>query len=122
MNPGLVVKLRPTGPWRSGPDTGTRNRVDAVYHSDLLYGAITAAMLRLGHLDEWLDATVRNPQASAVRFSSCFPFADEIGFVIPPRTLWPPAAMSMASHVRWKSARFIPLGLVDALLAGRVLE
>ncbi len=34
MNPGLVVKLRPTGPWRIGPDSGARNRVDAIYHSD----------------------------------------------------------------------------------------
>ncbi len=28
MNPGLVVKLRPAGPWRIGPDSGARNRVD----------------------------------------------------------------------------------------------
>ena len=74
MNPGLVVKLRPTGPWRIGPDSGARNRVDLIYHSDSLYSAVTSAMPRLGYLEEWLDATARNPQRPAVRFSSCFPF------------------------------------------------
>ena len=52
MNPGLVVKLRPAGPWRIGPDSGARNRVDFIYHSDSLYSAVTSAMARLGSLDE----------------------------------------------------------------------
>ncbi len=59
MNPGLIVKLRPTGPWRIGPDSGARNRVDAIYHSDSLYSAVAQAMSRLGALEEWLDATAR---------------------------------------------------------------
>ncbi|HZT33521.1 MAG TPA: hypothetical protein VFA33_26775 [Bryobacteraceae bacterium] len=124
MNPGLVVKLRPTGPWRSGPDSGARNRVDPIYHSDSLYAAVTAALARLGHLDEWLEETARNPLGAAVRFSSCFPFLDDVGFVVPPRSIWPPLGGSpvAASKVRWKSARFIPLGLVGALLAGQVPE
>jgi len=124
MNPGLVVKLRPAGPWRSGPDSGARNRVDSVYHSDSLYSAVTAAMLQLGELEAWLDATARNPQGSAVRFSSCFPFHEDIGYVIPPRSLWPPmgGAPATSPKVRWKSARYIPLGLVDALLSGQLLE
>jgi CRISPR type III-A-associated RAMP protein Csm4 len=117
--PGLVVKLRPTGPWRIGPDTGDRHFVDVTYHSDSLYAAVTSAIRLLGHLDDWLDATARNPAGSAVRFSSCFPFVDEIGFVMPPRNVWPPAD---STKVRWKSARFIPLGLVGPLLAGNVLE
>src|SRR4051812_12542581 len=96
MNPGLVVKLRPTGPWRIGPDSGARNQVDAVYHSDSLYGAVTSAMARLGSLEEWLDATARGA-APAVSFGSCFPFVDEIGFVTPPRTVWPPASAALAS-------------------------
>ena len=91
MNPGLVVKLRPAGPWRIGPDSGARNRVDVIYHSDSLYCAVTSAMSRLGSLAEWLDATARS-QAPAVCFSSCFPFLDEIGFVVPPRTVWPPTS------------------------------
>src|SRR5437870_10249613 len=117
--PGLVVKLRPTGPWRIGPDSGARDGVDLIYHSDSLYSAVTGAMRLLGSLDEWLEATARNAAAPAVRFSSLYPFHNEIGFVVPPRSVWPPPA---SSKVRWKGARFIPLGLVAPLLSGRVLE
>ena len=122
MNPGLVVKLRPSGPWRIGPDSGARNRVDVIYHSDSLFSAVTSAMSRMGRLDEWLDATARMP-APAVFLSSCFPFIEETGFVVPPRTVWPPASPSlMAAHIRWKSARFIPLGMVQSILAGERLD
>src|SRR6516165_8940861 len=122
MNPGIVVKLRPTGPWRIGPDSGARNKVDAIFHSDSLYGAVTSAMARLGSLDEWLAATARNT-APAVCFSSCFPFMDEIGFVVPPRTVWPPTSPAlMSARVRWKSARFVPLGIVQAILGGHGLD
>lgn len=122
MNPGMVVKLRPAGPWRIGPDSGARNRVDAIYHSDTLYGAVTSAMAVLGSREEWLDATAR-AAVPAVCFSSCFPFVDEIGFVAPPRTVWPPSSPAlMAARVRWKSARFVPLGIVQAILAGQRLD
>ncbi len=122
MNPGLVIKLRPLGPWRIGPDSGARNRVDFIYHSDSLYSAVTSAMARLGSLDEWLDATARQG-SSQVCFSSCFPFVDEIGFVVPPRTIWPPSSpTAMSARVRWKSARFVPLGIVQAILAGQQLD
>jgi CRISPR type III-A-associated RAMP protein Csm4 len=122
MNPGLVIKLRPTGPWRIGPDSGARNQVDAIYHSDSLYSAVTSAMMRLGMLEEWLGATAANGQA-AVTFSSCFPFLDEIGFVVPPRTVWPPSSPAqLSARVRWKSARFVPLGIVQGLLSGQVLD
>jgi CRISPR type III-A-associated RAMP protein Csm4 len=118
MTPGLVVRLRPAGPWRVGPDTGARSRVDSVYHSDSVYAAVTAAMARLGTLAEWLEATARASQP-AVSFSSCFPFLDEIDFIVPPRTIWPPQSPSlMGARVRWKSARFVPLTMVRALVAG----
>lgn len=120
MNPALVVKLRPTGPWRSGPDSGARSRVDFLYHSDSVYAAVTAAMARLGMLEEWLAATV-SADAPAVRFSSCFPFIEDIGFAVPPRTIWPPAPLS-PTRVRWKSARFVPLPAIAALLAGQALD
>ena len=122
MNPGLVVKLRPAGPWRIGPDSGARNRVDAIYHSDSLYSAVTSAMSRMGLLEAWLDATARS-QTSAVCFSSCFPFLDDIGFVVPPRTVWPPTSpQAMSARVRWKRARFIPLSVVESILSGKKLN
>ena len=119
MNPGLVVKLRPTGPWRIGPDSGARNRVDSIYHSDSLYSAVTSAMVRLGLLEVWLDATARSA-APAVCFSSCFPDQDNTRFVIPPQTVWPPASLS--ARVRWKGARFVPLEVVQSVLAGKSLD
>ena len=122
MNPGLVVKLRPSGPWRIGPGSGARNRVDVIYHSDSLYSAVTAAMSRLGWLEEWLDATAR-AGSPAVSFSSCFPFLGETAFVIPPRSIWPPASHSTrAEQVRWKGARFVPLAVVQSIFAGERLK
>ena len=122
MNPGLVVKLRPAGPWRIGPDSGARNRVDVIYHSDSLYSAVTSAMALFGSLEDWLNATARAAEP-AVCFSSCFPFLDDIGFVVPPRTIWPPSSPGlMSARVRWKSARFVPLGIVQAILAGQTLD
>ena len=125
MHPGLVVKLRPSGPWRIGPDSGARNRVDAIYHCDSLYSAVTSAMARLGSLEEWLDATGRPQEpaaAPAVCFSSCFPFLDDTRYVVPPRTVWPPVSQAISARVRWKSARFVPLDMVQAILAGRRLD
>ena len=121
-NPGLIVKLRPAGPWRSGPGSGARNRVDPVYHSDSLFAAVTAAMATLGMLEDWLDATARHPEGPAVRFSSCFPFQGETAFIVPPRGIWPPAGGVTATRARWKSAHFVPLPLVAALLSGRPLH
>uniref|UniRef100_Q02AM3 CRISPR system Cms protein Csm4 n=1 Tax=Solibacter usitatus (strain Ellin6076) TaxID=234267 RepID=Q02AM3_SOLUE len=122
MNPGLVVKLRPAGPWRIGPDSGARNRVDVIYHSDSLYSAVTSAMSRMGMLEDWLTATART-ETPAVCFSSCFPFLDEIVFVVPPRTIWPPTSPAlMSARVRWKSARFVPLTVVQAILSGEKLN
>ena len=117
-NPGLIVKLRPAGPWRSGPDSGARNRVDPIYHSDSLFAAVTAGMSKLDMRDAWLDAAARNPEGPAVRFSSCFPFLGETAFIVPPRSIWPPAAGVSAVKTRWKSARFIPLHLVAAVVGG----
>ncbi len=113
----LLIKLRPTGPWRIGPDSGDRDRVDRIYHSDSLYSAVSGAMARLGELDAWLDATARAAEP-AVRFSSCFPFYGETLYVVPPRNVWPPPA---SPKVRFKGARFVPLKVVETVIAGRAL-
>src|SRR5580692_646408 len=115
MPAGLLIRLRPTGPWRIGPDSGDRDRVERIYHSDTLYSAVSNAMARLGTIEEWLDATARSAEP-AVRFSSCFPFNGDTLYVVPPRHLWPPPA---SSKVRWKGARFVPLSVVDGLINGR---
>ena len=114
----LFIRLRPTGPWRIGPDSGDRDRVERIYHSDSLYSAVSGAFARLGMLEEWLDATARAPHP-AVRFSSCFPFNGDTVYVTPPRTLWPPPA---SSKVRWKGARFIPSTLAESMLNGKALS
>lgn len=118
MAHGLIIKLRPTGPWRIGPDSGVRDRVDRVFHSDSLYSAVSSAMAQLGQLDAWLDATARAAEP-AVRFGSCFPYHGDTLLVVPPRNLWPPQA---SSKVRWKGARFVPLSVVETLAAGRTLS
>jgi len=119
MNPAFVVRLRPTGPWRIGVDSGARDRVDRIFHSDALFSAVSQAMLRLGRLEEWLAATAGAAGEPAVRLSSLFPFLDEIQFVPPPRSLWPPPP---SPKVRWRNARFVPLSLVRDLLAEKALH
>lgn len=102
----IEIRLRPTGPWRAGHRTGDRERVDAVYHSDALYSAVTHAMSSLGWLDAWLDATARSADGSAVRFSSLFPFIGDTRLVAPPRTSWPPSG---AGKLYVKAAKLVPL-------------
>ena len=122
MSSAVLVRLRPTGPWRIGPDSGDRDRVDRVYHSDALYAAVCGAMFRLGEGDAWLDATARAHESGdqpAVRLSSCFPFHASTLFVVPPQNVWPPPP---SSKVRWKGARFVPLSAVESLLAGKPLS
>jgi CRISPR type III-A-associated RAMP protein Csm4 len=111
----LLIKLRPTAPWRIGPASGDRDRVDRIYHSDSLYSAVTSAMSQLGELDAWLEATARATDP-AVRFSSCFPFYGETLYIVPPRNVWPPPP---SAKVRFKGARFVPLKVVATLLAGQ---
>jgi CRISPR type III-A-associated RAMP protein Csm4 len=114
----MLFKLHPNGPWRIGPDSGDRDRVDRVYHSDTLYSAVSGAMARLGFLEQWLDATARTA-TPAVRFSSCFPFHGETLYAVPPRTLWPPPP---SAKIRWKGAKFVPMKLIRDLLEGRAVS
>src|SRR2546423_10845662 len=114
--PGPRTSLRLNTLGRTGPDSGDRDGVDRISHSDSLYSAITAAMLQLGDGEAWLDAAARPAASPAVRFSSCFPFQGGTLFVSPPGNLWPPPA---SSRVRWKAARFVPLSVVEALIAAK---
>ena len=102
----IEIRLRPSGPWRAGHRTGDRERVDAVYHSDALYSAVTHAMSSLGWLDQWLDSTARAVDGSAVRFSSLFPFIGDTRLIAPPRTSWPPSG---AGKLYVKAAKLVPL-------------
>ncbi len=113
---GLLVRLRPSGPWRIGSDAGSRSETADLYHSDSLYSAVTHAMKALGELDAWLEATARAAAEPAVRFTSCFPWQADHLFVVPPRTVWPPVSSALP---RLRGARFLPLPVVAALLDGR---
>ncbi|MFB3779175.1 MAG: hypothetical protein ACE141_16275 [Bryobacteraceae bacterium] len=117
MPPAFVVRFSPQGPWRIGPDSGERDRVETILHSDALYSAVTASMARLGLLEEWLRAVFEDPQGPPVRFSSCYPYQGEVRFIVPPRCLWPPPP---SLKIRWKGARFVPLEVVEHMLADRV--
>lgn len=119
MNPGFVVRFRPSGPWRIGPDTGARDRVDRVFHSDALFSAVSHAMSRLGRLDDWFASTVTGGNGPAVRLSSLFPALDDLRFVPPPRNLWPPPP---SPKVRWRNARFVPLSVVRDLASEKPLN
>jgi CRISPR type III-A-associated RAMP protein Csm4 len=118
MLAALRIRLRPTTPWRIGPDTGARDQADSVYHSDALYSAVCSAFARLDGLEEWLGATVATTDP-AVRLTSAFPFLDETLFVPPPMIVWPPAAAS--TKVRWRAASFVPVSVIPSLLAGENL-
>jgi len=113
------VRFRPTGPWRFGPDTGARDRVDLIYHSDAVFSAVYSAMSQLGMAEEWLNATARSTDAPAVRFSSFYPFHGKTLLAVPPRNLWPPAD---SAKVRYKGARFVPLHVIESLLAEKGID
>jgi CRISPR type III-A-associated RAMP protein Csm4 len=115
----FAVRFRPLGPWRFGPDSGARDRVDFIYHSDALFSAVCSAMSQLGLSDEWLEATARSAGQPAVRFSSFFPFVGETLLIVPPRSLWPPPE---STKIRYKGAHFVPLSIIEALLSEKPID
>jgi CRISPR type III-A-associated RAMP protein Csm4 len=126
MQPAVLVRLRPSGPWRYGPGQGGSDRLDTLYRSDRVYSAVTIAMKQLGLVDEWLDATARSSNGPAVALGSLFPFQGETLFTIPPATLWPPPPGSVTTpspvflaKMRWGAARFVPLSLIESMLLGQ---
>jgi len=115
----FTVRFRPVGPWRFGPDSGARDRVDLIYHSDALYSAVSSAISQLGLAEAWFGATVSALDPPAVRFSSLFPFIGDTLLAVPPRSFWPPAD---SAKVRYKGARFVPLAVIEALLADKPID
>jgi hypothetical protein len=119
MPSSFIIRLRPTGPWRFGPDSGSREHVDLLLHSDAVYAAVSSAMARLELLSDWLDATARCEGPSPVRFTSLYPYHRDHLFVIPPRGIWPPPA---SIKIRYKSARFVPLTVIEGLLNDKPID
>ena len=65
----------------------------------------------LGWLDEWLDATARNRQGRRFVSAPAFRFWTRSVSSCRRARVWPPASPALsAARVRWKSARFVPLG------------
>lgn len=127
MQPAVLLRLRPLGPWRFGPGEGGQHQTDTLFRSDRLYSALTLAAQGLGFLEEWLDATAR-AQTPAVVLSSLFPYQADTLFAPPPLTVWPPPALSVTSSspvflskMRWSAARFVPLSVIETLLTGQPL-
>ena len=120
MDSMSIVRFRPDGPWRFGPDSGARDRVDSICHSDAVFSAVTHAMARLGSLEEWLAATAATGSGTpAVRFSSLHPFQRDTLFVTPPRSFWPPPA---SAKIRYKSAKLVPVALLQSLFADQPID
>jgi len=114
-----TVRFRPQGPWRFGPDNGARDRVDLIYHSDAVYSAVCSAMAQLGLAEEWFKDTAGSATAAAARFSSFYPFVGKTLLIVPPRSLWPPPE---STKIRYKGARFVPLPVVESLLADKAMD
>jgi CRISPR type III-A-associated RAMP protein Csm4 len=126
MQPAVVIRLRPAGPWRCGVGIG-QGQVESAFRSDRLYSAVTLAMQRLDLLGEWLDATALS-QTPAVVFSSLFPFQGDTLFAPPPASLWPPPANLLTSpspvflsKMRWGAAQYVPLPVTESLLLSQPL-
>ena len=113
--PSVLVRLRPTGPWRIGPDSGDRDRVERIYHSDALYSAVCGAMARLGILDDWLDATRAAPTRTRGPLQFLLPVSQR-------DSLRGPAAAPVAARLHrrkfaGKARASCPLAVVESLLA-----
>lgn len=129
QQPAVLIRLRPLGPWRSGPSVAPgdqdRDSTDSLFRSDRLFSALTLAFADLGRLDEWLDASV-HAASPRIRVGSLFPYQGDTLFVTPPKTLWPPPSSLVTSpspiflsKLRWSNARFVPVSLIQSLLTGQ---
>jgi CRISPR type III-A-associated RAMP protein Csm4 len=127
MQPAVLIRLRPRGPWRYGPGDGAQDNTDVLFRSDRLFSAVTLAMRQLGWLDGWLEGTARAAKPAVV-FTSLFPYQNETLFAPPPAIAWPPPASLVRtpspvflSKIRWNAARFVPLTLLESILSGQAI-
>lgn len=120
MKPALLIRIRPSTPWRLGPESGSLGEAAAILHSDAVFSAVTLAMEQLGWMEAWLEASADPWREPAVRFTSAFPWQRSLLYVPPPKGLWPPEGAS--PKVRWKGARLVPAAVVGALLRGEKLN
>lgn len=120
MNPALLIRVRPSTPWRIGPETGSGSEAAPILHSDAVYSAVTLALGQLGLMEEWLEASAQPFRAPAVRFTSAYPWQRSYLYVPPPEGIWPPESPS--SRVRWKGARLVPASVVAALVRAETLN
>ena len=119
-NLSFAVRFRPVGPWRFGPDSGARDRVDLIYHSDaLLLRGLLARCRNSGWLKNGCKRRRHSADAPAVRFSSFFPFIGDTLLVVPPRSLWPPPE---STKIRYKGAHFVPLSVIESLLSEKAID
>ena len=108
MTSGFLALLRPNGPWRLGPGSGERDRVDRICHSDTLFSAVSSAMDRLGKLEDWIGAA----STASVRISSAFPFQGKTLYVPPPRLCTDNGSMiAMAGAIRLARGERAPANL-----------
>ena len=112
----LLIRLRPTGPWRIAGDSGRHDELSATFPSDRVFSAVTQALAQLGELDAWLAATATSA-VPAVCFSSMFPYFGRQLYAPAPVTIWPPAQAT--AKMNWQAAKLIPLSVIDELLAGQ---
>lgn len=111
MNPSLLFRLQPTGPWPA-PGGGA-----SLLGSDTLYAALTAAAAELGWVEEWLEATSSEEagESPAIRCTSLFPWQERGGrmlFAPPPANLWPYAGLQ---RLRPALVRYLPMGAIAEL-------
>lgn len=103
MATAILFRFEARGAW-SAAEAGP-----SLVPSDTFYGAVCAAMDRLGWLEEWLAV------GSAVRLSSLFPWQQGALFAPPPASVWPPA--NGLQRLRPKLVRFLPLAAIRDLLS-----
>ena len=116
MTSGFIVRLRPTGPWRLGPSSGARDRVDRVLHSDTLYSALTIAADHSESCRIGLRRPLRRRNQPSALARVSFRRPDASGACAEARVAACHRSKTMAG------GRFVPLHVIPRLLAYESLK